>query len=427
MPFAATNDFFGAWTLGAIPCHIWTVLDVCLCTASILHLVAIAMDRYFSITNVRYIQGRSVRLMYIVLALIWFMSLVLAVGPALGWRDDQYYQRIEEGACLVSQDLSFQIFGTTMAFYAPLSGILVLYGLIFRQTRSRVRKRMDQTLHSTLYEIAKTEKDQNASGQSSTASLQPSVPESTPPATPSGRHSLHSHSSYGSIRPSGRLWSCFRPGSRWTSQFRPTHPPPRGTRSGHKKSGRGEDPAENQQIMLSTITENPAAVKHDSLAVNEAAYAADCTSHMDGSPEARTSSEHETALVDSPTKHNGTAAKTKPVHADTKRSPPRRPAKLAKKLSGSLAARHRTLLKREKKAATTLAVITLSFIVCWLPFFLYAIIRPICEASCQVSHTTESFFLWLGYANSTLNPFIYTIFSPDFRQAFKKMFRLDKT
>ena len=81
MPFAATNDFFGAWTLGAIACQIWTVLDVCLCTASILHLVAIAMDRYLSITNVRYIQGRSVRLMYIVLALIWGMSLVRPPSP----------------------------------------------------------------------------------------------------------------------------------------------------------------------------------------------------------------------------------------------------------------------------------------------------------------------------------------------------------
>jgi len=32
-----------------------------------------------------------------------------------------------------------------------------------------------------------------------------------------------------------------------------------------------------------------------------------------------------------------------------------------------------------------------------------------------------SFFLWLGYFNSTLNPIIYTVFSPEFRQAFKKL------
>ena len=33
----------------------------------------------------------------------------------------------------------------------------------------------------------------------------------------------------------------------------------------------------------------------------------------------------------------------------------------------------------------------------------------------------RSFFLWLGYFNSTLNPIIYTVFSPEFRQAFKRI------
>ncbi len=32
-----------------------------------------------------------------------------------------------------------------------------------------------------------------------------------------------------------------------------------------------------------------------------------------------------------------------------------------------------------------------------------------------------SLFLWLGYFNSTLNPIIYTVFSPEFRQAFQRI------
>ncbi len=31
------------------------------------------------------------------------------------------------------------------------------------------------------------------------------------------------------------------------------------------------------------------------------------------------------------------------------------------------------------------------------------------------------FITWLGYANSTLNPIIYTIFNDDFRQAFSRI------
>lgn len=76
--------------------------------------------------------------------------------------------------------------------------------------------------------------------------------------------------------------------------------------------------------------------------------------------------------------------------------------------------------KRERKAAKTLAIITGAFVVCWLPFFVMALLLPLCEA-CEINDGIASLFLWLGYFNSTLNPVIYTIFSPEFRQAFKRI------
>ncbi|XP_058798713.1 5-hydroxytryptamine receptor isoform X2 [Phymastichus coffea] len=76
--------------------------------------------------------------------------------------------------------------------------------------------------------------------------------------------------------------------------------------------------------------------------------------------------------------------------------------------------------KRERKAAKTLAIITGAFVACWLPFFLVALLRAVC-GPCQPPDLVDSVFLWLGYFNSTLNPVIYTVFSPEFRQAFKRI------
>lgn len=42
-------------------CDIWLSVDVSCCTSSILHLVAIAVDRYWAVTRVDYIRNRSHR------------------------------------------------------------------------------------------------------------------------------------------------------------------------------------------------------------------------------------------------------------------------------------------------------------------------------------------------------------------------------
>ena len=76
--------------------------------------------------------------------------------------------------------------------------------------------------------------------------------------------------------------------------------------------------------------------------------------------------------------------------------------------------------KRERKAAKTLAIVTGAFIACWLPFFILALLMAIFK-SYNFNEHVIAFFLWLGYFNSTLNPIIYTIFSPEFRQAFKRL------
>lgn len=46
MPFGAVYQVSDEWTMGPEVCDVWTSSDVLCCTASILHLVSIALDRY---------------------------------------------------------------------------------------------------------------------------------------------------------------------------------------------------------------------------------------------------------------------------------------------------------------------------------------------------------------------------------------------
>lgn len=74
-------------------------------------------------------------------------------------------------------------------------------------------------------------------------------------------------------------------------------------------------------------------------------------------------------------------------------------------------------MKREHKAARTLGIIMGTFILCWLPFFLWYVAATLCD--CDTPPLVVALLFWIGYFNSTLNPLIYAYFNRDFREAFK--------
>ncbi|CAO1434393.1 unnamed protein product [Diamesa tonsa] len=75
-------------------------------------------------------------------------------------------------------------------------------------------------------------------------------------------------------------------------------------------------------------------------------------------------------------------------------------------------------LAKERKASTTLGIIMSAFTICWLPFFILALVKPLLDVEL---HTLSSIFLWLGYANSLLNPIIYATLNRDFRKPFQEI------
>ena len=128
MPFVAVNEIMGYWGAGNVVCDIFTSLDVTLCTASILNLCMISVDRYFVITRpFQYAVKRTPKRMALMIASVWVTSVLISVPPLLGWQTTN-----PVWVCTVSQDIGYQIYATLFAFYLPLTVMLVVYFRIYR-------------------------------------------------------------------------------------------------------------------------------------------------------------------------------------------------------------------------------------------------------------------------------------------------------
>jgi len=102
MPLAAVNEIGSRWFFGAAACDAFVSFDVLCCTASILHLVAIAVDRYWAVTRVDYIHNRPVRRIFAMIALSWAISAVISIPPLFGWKTPDNDPDVT-GVCLISQ------------------------------------------------------------------------------------------------------------------------------------------------------------------------------------------------------------------------------------------------------------------------------------------------------------------------------------
>ncbi|WAR04929.1 ADA2C-like protein [Mya arenaria] len=76
---------------------------------------------------------------------------------------------------------------------------------------------------------------------------------------------------------------------------------------------------------------------------------------------------------------------------------------------------------RERRIFITLTYVLSSYLICWFPF--YIAFDMYAWAPDLVPAEMYTFFFWVTYVNSTLNPFIYAYTSKEFRDAFIKVFK----
>lgn len=79
-------------------------------------------------------------------------------------------------------------------------------------------------------------------------------------------------------------------------------------------------------------------------------------------------------------------------------------------------------IHKEHKAAKQLGFIIAAFLLCWIPYFIVFMVTAFCR-DC-VHHDLHMFTIWLGYFNSTLNPFIYPLCNGNFKRVFKNFLKI---
>ncbi|CAM9098487.1 unnamed protein product [Lampetra fluviatilis] len=136
MPLCIVYTVSGRWTLGPVLCDVWLSSDITFCTASILHLCVIALDRYWAITDaVNYAARRTWRRAGAMIAVVWVISVSISLPPFF-WRQAKAEEVFE---CVVNTDkILYTVYSVCGAFYLPTLVLILLYGKIYHAARSRI-------------------------------------------------------------------------------------------------------------------------------------------------------------------------------------------------------------------------------------------------------------------------------------------------
>ncbi|XP_029385428.1 D(3) dopamine receptor isoform X2 [Echeneis naucrates] len=352
----------GAWLFSRLYCNIFVTLDVMMCTASILNLCAISIDRYTAVVMpVLYnTTHRSRKRVFVMIAIVWFLAFAVSCPLLFGFNttDDPL-------VCSISNP-DFVIYSSVVSFYLPFFVTLLVYIRIYIFLRMR-RKRITFS---------------QASGKIRPGSTPPSVETCLQEETPKAKQDLSPIRINVSVESSGNT----KPNllSRCLWRKRP-------------KTG----PVENS-VLPPVDTQNNCSISHASCGRTELDL-----EQEQGEEEVEDNSQEQPPIRMNCEVKNLSNGRT---HTSLRT--------LAH--SHTTTQRFRSMHAREKKATQMLAIVLGVFLICWLPFFVTHILNTHCR-TCYVPPALYGAFTWLGYVNSALNPVIYTTFNIEFRRAFIKI------
>lgn len=412
IPFSLANELQGFWAFSSIWCEIYLALDVLFCTSSIVHLCAIALDRFLSISRpVSYGAKRTPVRIKAAIIVVWLISAVISFPPLLTLDKSEG----GEEACELNNERWYILYSTIGSFFAPCVIMILVYVRIYQIAKQHTRcplgkkhkpgvmvdpgvpttpVKLPEQLHQVSNEkiVTESQQEQVLTKVAGTECI-PSLLED-PPGKPSNQEPEHNPSLR--VPKSLSAPSIAQLGAETFPSKAQKHPETAEETLPDSTPGSGSE-AEME-------VGNDGALRVDEKeGGNKVGRQALQPSHGRGL---------KVHMLNVAGRYKNTVATstgTKLVHDETP------------KAQGTPISRRKAMLNREKRFTFVLAVVMGVFVICWFPFFFSYSLQAVCPKTCSIPIPLFKFFFWIGYCNSCLNPVIYTIFNNDFRKAFKRI------
>ncbi|NWH40637.1 HRH1 protein, partial [Chloropsis hardwickii] len=402
MPLNIVDLLSTKWPLGLEACLFWLSMDYVASTASIFNLFILCMDRYRSVQQpLKYLKYRTKRRASLLILGVWLLSFIWVI-PILGWHEfaNNGQRKVEKSKCETEffHVTWFKVLAAIFNFYLPSLLMLWFYCKIFRAVRKHCQHRelsngsyrssMEKnTVHQT-----KTKDEKNIClqeqilGENTPGTDKQSSPE--PQKVEAELHFSHADQAAKALSDGKVLkWSCF--------SLTTAKPEPGSDKAGKKGACATKKPGNREQPGCE---DSDSSVGSDNHTFTEAAPQAE---HASPSPRAACCPQGRTERRDS------------------------RGMTFLRKTWHTLHSHSRSIHwhgNRERKAAKQLGVIMAAFMLCWIPYFVLFMVITFHDYKQLLELHRAT--IWLGYINSTLNPFLYPLCNQNFKKTFKKILHI---
>ena len=368
----------GSWSHGQTLCQFYTTVYLVSAPASTLNLLAVSIDRFRLIRDPFAYKRQTTPLRAsIMITFIWVYSSIMAFLPLMGWKDTTEWPAKSKNctaknvtACSFDIAWDYSIMMSVLNFVIPPLIMTAIYFKIYQIARrhiTRIHRLESTTLNARASFNEMVDSTNNSRRPSWAGSYSPIQLETHC----NGTHHYHTH-----LTPPCANHKFPHVGKKNK---------PANLKTDHERKNSAHRNTQFEQVKIDT--------EHEKIDVKRGSID---LSHL------RKGSTHSHPEV---------------VHRNSN----------GKRKSRGFSMNGTSLLRKNIKAAKSLAVIVGAFFLCWYPFTITSMVANACgtlKLQCKLPPIyVEHLLLIFGFLNSMLNPFLYGLHNKEFKKTYKRILR----